>query len=275
MARDRASIRVDMWADGDFRRLSVYAQWLYMALLSHPTLSYAGVADWRPGRIAAFSAGAAVADITDAAEELMRGRFILTDEVTEEVLVRSFIKHDGLLKQPKLTVSMCNAFAAVASTPIREVIAFELQKLHDREPDLKAWSVAQMQTVLRADAAPIEQHLPKGLGDGLPIGLPLGLPESEPLGLGLPTATATSTATPLHKEGGVPESKISIPPSPFCKRHEKSEGTDQPCRGCKVAAEKYEAWAAMLEVSNESYTHRHRWLADGTCIGCEERSDAA
>ncbi len=248
-----------MWADGDFRRLSVYAQWLYMALLSHPTLSYAGVADWRPGRIAAFSEAGEQADVVEAANELMRGRFILTDEDTEEVLVRSFVKHDGLLKQPKLTVSMCNAFAAVASTPIREVIAFELQKLHDREPDLKAWGVAQMQTVLWADAAPIEQHLPKDLGEGLPLALPFGLPKTQPLGLGLPTSTATSTATPQLEIGGAPSA-----PSPFCERH--PTGTDKPCRGCKVAWGEYEKWAA----DGGPVTHVHRWLEDGSCMGCTD-----
>ncbi len=261
MARDRASIRVDMWGDGDYRRLSVYAQWLYMALLSHPTLSYAGVADWRPGRIAAFSEGAESSDVVDAANELMRGRFILTDDDTEEVLIRSFIKHDGLLKQPKLTVSMCNAFAAVASVRLREVIAFELQKLHGREPELKAWSVPQMQTVLWADAAPIEQHLPIGLGEGLPLALPIGLPKTQGLGLPLPTSTATSTATPLQVKGALSA------PNLFCERHPK--GTDRACRGCKVAYSNYEKW--VNESSGETKPHEHKWLSDGTCIGCEEQ----
>lgn len=262
MARDRASIRVDMWADGDFRRLSVFAQWLYMALLSHPTLSYAGVADWRPGRIAAFSQTAEVVDVEEAADELMRGRFILADTDTEEVLVRSFVKHDGLLKQPKLTVSMCNAFAAVASSSIREVIAFELQKLHDRDPSLNAWKVSQMQTVLWSEASPIEQHLPKGLGEGLPLALPQGLPKPEGLGLGLPTSTATTTATPLLEEGGAPSA-----PSPHCARH--PDGTDRPCRSCKVAWIEYEKWAA----DEGPVEHQHRWLNDGTCISCVERQE--
>lgn len=264
MARDRASIRVDMWGDGDFRRLSVYAQWLYMALLSHPTLSYAGVADWRPGRIAAFSEGGTSADVVEAADELMRGRFILTDDETEEVLIRSFTKHDGLLKQPKLTVSMCNAFAAVASTSIREVIAFELQKLHDREPGLKAWEVSQMQTVLWAEAAPIEAHLPKGLGEGLPLALPIGLPKTQGLGLPLPTSTATSTATPLQVKGALSA------PSIHCDRHPK--GTDRACRGCKAAYMEYERWVNDSNPA-EPYTHQHTWLGDGTCISCTEREE--
>lgn len=227
-----------MWADGDFRRLSVFAQWLYMALLSHPTLSYTGVADWRPGRIAAFSESAEVADVVEAADELMAGRFILTDDVTEEVLVRSFVKHDGLLKQPKLTVSMCNAFAAVASTPLREVIAYEVQKLRQSEPALKAWEVSQMQTVLRADAAPIDQHLPSRLGERLPQGLPLDLPETEGLGLGLPTSTATSTATHQLEIGGLAPR--------HCKKHSHWDHNEK-CGACMKDRQAHEAEKKQLE----------------------------
>src|SRR5690606_31589781 len=87
------------------------------------------------------------------------------------------------------------------------------------------------------------------------------------------TATTTTTATPLLKEGGVPESKSSIPPSPFCKRHEQSEGTDLACRGCKLAAERFDAYAASLDEPVVPKRHEHRWLADGTCNTCEARKD--
>lgn len=266
MARDRASIRVDMWGDGDFRRLSVYAQWLYMALLSHPTLSYAGVADWRPGRLAAFSSTAEAADVEDAAAELMRGRFILVDTDTEEVLVRSFVKHDGLLKQPKLTVSMCNAFAAVASPMLREVIAFEVQKLNLREPGLKAWEVVQMKTILAESASPIDAFTPGFTHRFTPDVTP-GFTPNAAQGLGLPTSTATSTATPLQVMGGTGDES---PPSPFCKKHEVEEGTDRPCRGCKLAAARYDAFMAETAPADEPYEHQHRWLTDGTCMTCEE-----
>ena len=55
MARDRASIRIDLWADEDWRKLSLGAQHLYMLILSHSTLNYAGVADWRAGRLSALT----------------------------------------------------------------------------------------------------------------------------------------------------------------------------------------------------------------------------
>lgn len=58
-------------------------------------------------------------------------------------------------------------------------------------------------------------------------------------------------------------------PSIFCPRH--PQGTDHPCRGCKVAYSNYEKW--VNESSGDTKPHEHRWLSDGTCIGCEEQQD--
>ena len=198
MARDRASIRIDMWADQDFRDLSGEAQRLYMQLMSHPTLSYAGVAEWRPGRLAAMSADLTADSIERAGSELEGQFFIVIDRETEEVLVRSFVKHDGLMKQPKLVVSMTTAFAAVASRIIREVIAFEVQKLRKRDPDMNAWGVKQVETVLKAKGTDVHTlNL-----DSTPLFTPDFTPElthtfTPIVGqeLAEPTTTATSTAT--------------------------------------------------------------------------------
>ena len=67
MARDRANIRTDIWNDDDFRQLSASAQLLYLQLLTSATLTYAGVADWRPKRIAALACGRNAKDVEAAA----------------------------------------------------------------------------------------------------------------------------------------------------------------------------------------------------------------
>jgi len=193
MARDRANIRIDIWADQEWRDLSVGAQHLYLLLLSHPTLSYAGVADWKPGRLAAMSDGTTREQIIEAAAELQKNLFIVVDEESEEVLIRSFIKHDGLIKQPKLVVSMMNAYAAIASRLIREVLAFEVQKLRKAEPTLKIWEAKQAQTLLRAKGTDIRlcpELTPNG-GQGFTPAFTPNADQSQ----GLPTSTTTSTAT--------------------------------------------------------------------------------
>lgn len=199
MARDRANIRLDMWADQDWRDLSSDAQHLYMLLLSHPTLSYAGVADWKPGRVAAMTRGKTVASVESAGMELQCRQFIWIDGASEEVLVRSYVKHDGLMKQPRLVVSMTNAYAAIASRTIREILAFEVQKLRDREPNLNAWTVKQVETLLKAKATDIRTFTPPVTPELTPAFTP-NVGESE--GLHTSTSTSTSTEASLPTDGG-------------------------------------------------------------------------
>src|SRR5690606_17828214 len=115
------------------------------------TMSYAGVVDWRPKRIAALSSNGSAAEVEARAARLQAQGFVLVDDDTEEILVRSFVKHDGLLKHPKLPVSLALAFSAIGSRKIRRVVAFELQKHFEREPDLAAWRHTQVQSILNAE----------------------------------------------------------------------------------------------------------------------------
>lgn len=249
MARDRASIRLDMWADEDWRKLSGEAQRLYMLLLSHPTLSYAGVADWRPGRIAQLSGDTTPADVERAATELEQAAFVLRDETTEEVLIRSFIKHDGLMKQPKLVVSMTTAFAAIASSKIREVVAFEVQKLHDRDKTLK-WEVSQVQTVLAAKGSPIATFT-----HAFTPGLTPGLTPNDGQFQGLRTTTATTTATEASLPAGderIKETRLPKDWAPTANHMELAKS-----RGVNLVAE-----ADNFRLHAETHDrHAARWNA--------------
>ena len=157
MARDRANIRTNIWADEDFRTLIDVDQFLYFQLLAHPELNYAGVMDWRPGKLSMFSANGSVDALRERASRLEAGNYILIDEVSEEVLVRSFLKHDGLMKQPKLAVAMANAFAGIGSLKIRQVVAFEVQKLKKALPDLSCWEHPAVQTVVEHSGKDIRE----------------------------------------------------------------------------------------------------------------------
>lgn len=149
MARDRANIRTDIWNDDDFRRLSAQAQLLYLQLLTSATLTYAGVADWRPNRIAALANGRTPAEIDAAASELEQGLYIVIDEATEEVLIRSFLKHDGLLQKPNVTKAMVTAYGQVYSLTLKGVIVHELNRLHDKFPDWRGFVLGEVQSLLR------------------------------------------------------------------------------------------------------------------------------
>lgn len=131
MANDHARIRRDIWGDVDWRRLTSSAQWLYKHLLTTETLTFAGIADWRPNRIAALTADLQAADVDTFAGELIRDRFILPDCETEEVLIRSWVKHDGLLRSPNMTKALIKAHRATASNVLRAVLVDQLRRLYE------------------------------------------------------------------------------------------------------------------------------------------------
>lgn len=146
--RNYAQLNISVWNDDDFRALSPQAQHLYFLLLSHPTLSYCGVGDWRPARLARMATGWTTKQVEEAGAELVKSLFVLIDEDTEEFLVRTFVKNDPLMRQRNLGVSMARAFSLVASEGIRGVIVHELRRLEKACPELKGFDSDEVQTVL-------------------------------------------------------------------------------------------------------------------------------
>ena len=210
MAREIANIRLSMWADRDWQALSRGAQHLYMYLLSSPSLSYAGVCDWRPNRIVVRSADWSIEELEADRAELERGHFIYVDDLTEEAFIRSFVKYDGLLKHPKLPRSMAKDFAGIYSHDIQDFFVFELRKVRDANPELKCWEVPQIVEILNLEAADMKElshdssHRPRhgsshGLRHSEPIADQWVKPCESPTpshALPMNTATATATATP-------------------------------------------------------------------------------
>jgi hypothetical protein len=199
MAREFAQTKLTIWTDEDFLDLSPAAQHLYFVLKTSPSLSYAGVADWRPNRIAAKARGWTLSQLEAAADELIEGRFIVVDEDTEEVLVRSFVRHDGLMKQPKMATAMASALSMVASRTLRGVVVHELRRLRDHEPELKGWASDKASELLdKASVDPSTYPLGKGLRKGSVYPLPTPKPKGSVEGSakGSPTPVTTTTTTP-------------------------------------------------------------------------------
>lgn len=139
MPSDHARIRRDIWADTDWRRLSVGEQWLYLHLLSSPTLSLCGVADWRPARIAKMAASTNADDVVTFSAGLIDKEFVLPDFEAEEIAIRSWVKHDGLMRSPNVAKALRSAWDGTASEPIRSLIVGQLRRLYDNDPTLAGW----------------------------------------------------------------------------------------------------------------------------------------
>lgn len=139
MPRDHSRIHLDIWGDDDWLDVSPAAQHLYFVLYTWPP-TLCGAGDWQPRKIAARSRGWTVPTILDAAEELVNGGFVLIDLDTEEYLIRSWVKHDGLYRVQNMAISVANARANLASRQLRGVVVHEVAKLRKAEPGLDSWN---------------------------------------------------------------------------------------------------------------------------------------
>lgn len=199
MASEHARIRRDIWADDDWRDLTSSEQWLYLHLLTSPALSFCGTTDWRPSRIAAATGELSASDIQVFAQGLTAARFILADDETEEVMIRSWAKHDGLVRSPNMAKALAKSYAAVASKVLRGVIVDQLTILRSKEPDLGGWE--HIEEVMKKRSLPFDEGVeilssnPSGNPSANPFASRASLLTSLPPSL--PTSDLPSSSSPF------------------------------------------------------------------------------
>lgn len=171
MARSEARLSVSIWTDADFLDLTEGAQRMFMFLLSQPDLTHDGVLALRERRWSKSAKGLTRADVEDRLEELSKARFIVVDEDTEEVLIRSFIRRDKVYRQPNVLRAAADHLAVVSSPVILAAIATELRRVVT-SGDLKGESVRIVEEMLAAIGNPSPS--PSGKGSQNPSGNPSG-----------------------------------------------------------------------------------------------------
>jgi hypothetical protein len=141
MARDHARLLVTIWDDADFVSRTTDAQSVYFSLISSRDLSWCGVAPLLPQRLVRNAANLTERKVRSAMAELANARFLILDHETAEVLVRSYVRHDGILKQPNVTKALARALDRVHSDRLRDAVKVELARLLVDQPDHKGWDV--------------------------------------------------------------------------------------------------------------------------------------
>lgn len=164
MARSYARLQCAVWSDPDFTALTSTAQRLYLLLISQPGLTFCGVLPYTPRRWARLSTDTTVDQIDQAAHELADARFVLIDDETEELAIRSFLKHD-IGTSPNLLIR--------ARRDLDEV----------ESPTLRAALAAAMPLADAPDAGP-----------GTPEGTLPPNPSATPSGKGSPTSSGTASS---------------------------------------------------------------------------------
>jgi hypothetical protein len=239
MAREHARILTRIWSDADFCALPVAEQRLYFQLLSQKNLSQAGVLPLQLRKLAKGSAETSEADVVAALKHLEAARFVFVDLDTEEVLIRSFIRNDGVMKIPNVFKAALRAATTVESPLLREVLAEELRRT--RRKDAIEIAEELSPTGSGTYSEPIANRSgtnsePLKVRDGIPEpqGEGEGEGEGEPLVGG--SVGGSRVGTPA---GARPDQR---PPSQ-CPEHTGTDN-DRPCRRCATAREARAAWDA-------------------------------
>lgn len=124
MTRKYAPVLLTMWRDPDFRTLSPEAQRLYVVLLSDPQRSMVGVLPYRPRAWAATCDAVTEDAVVCALGELTVRRYVVADERTDEVLIRTMVKHDP--PRGKAVTAMWRAWQRIESVPLRRAVLAEV-----------------------------------------------------------------------------------------------------------------------------------------------------
>ncbi len=130
MARSHGRILASIWAPGsDFLLLDSDAQRQFMFLLSQPDLSHAGLIPLRARRWAQSAADLTTDCVQTALKKLEAARFVVIDEDTEELLIRTYVRGDGVYKQPKVMIRMAEDAAVMASPRLRAAFVAEMRRI--------------------------------------------------------------------------------------------------------------------------------------------------
>jgi hypothetical protein len=130
MPRNYANVFTAIWArDGEFVKRSGEAQRIYMMLFTQGEISACGLLPLRRRRWVTNSSDGDESALNLALKELEEHRYIVVDEDTEEVLVRSFTNHDNGYANPRRLPSIRDAASAVESPRLLRVLAEEFERL--------------------------------------------------------------------------------------------------------------------------------------------------
>jgi hypothetical protein len=127
--RPFAKVYKSIWRDEEFTHLTGSAQRLYVLLISQPNITLAGMLPLQPNkwsRLAADSTPAAVREAIGALDELC---FTVTDDDTEELLVRTYMRTAVLdNRKPWTTQKGVIRYCLQAESPlIRATLADQLE----------------------------------------------------------------------------------------------------------------------------------------------------
>ncbi len=263
MPRDHGRILCGIWRDKDFRARSVSAQRLYMLLLSQPNVNNAGILPLQVSKWAKGCDDTTTEAIQSALDELVAHRFVFFDEDTEECLVRSYMRNDGVMAHKYIWKNALKCCESVESPVLRGVLVDELLRTR------------------RADAADTAAVLmgsnPSPDPDGMPSESDSNAietaSESESNGTSHSDGISITRGKGLGKGKGEPfvGTQVGEEPTPFCSSH--PNGTEKGCLACKRERLTFDDRHAQWNTQRRAAIAQTRQAAIDACHLCDEFGD--
>jgi len=188
VGRSYAKLYRDIWSDPDFTALGPETRYVYMFLTSQPDLNAAGVLPLTIRRWAT-SADLTTDALNTDLELLDERRYVVIDNDTEELLIRTFVRNDGLWRIPNTLYAVLRDAGQVASPRLRLALAAELALLPVDELDGKRAAVmkAQLSTVTATLGSTVSPTVRSTVRQGLRqlFAQPLSQHKAQPVGAGV------------------------------------------------------------------------------------------
>lgn len=195
MARSYARIGTAIWDDPEFLDLPPLAQRAYLFLLGQKDLPLTGVLVRRSKWDRSSADRGSALDIDGDLAVLEERGFVVCDDDTDEVWIRTFMRHDGVLRNGKLRKGARARVGAIHSDRLRALVVAQLDDA-DAVPDDPS-----------APATPVDEEPPSG-GSPSPA---VRDDSSHDLSDGscddLPDAPKSSHPSSTHPETSIPSSQ--------------------------------------------------------------------
>ena len=216
MARGHGRILTSIWEDSDFLKLDEREQRFYLFLISQPNLNHAGLLPLTLRRWSRKANGLTSADVEKRLQSLDDAQFIVMDDDTEELLIRSFVRNDGVWRMPKVMGAMVSGALEISSRRLQlallaEVDRIPLEDLSDEPtkmrggegPSIRRQVSDHIETLRKAFGTPDPD--PSRRGSGTPSTTPSDTPpEGGSEGPAKPSTRGRAGASRAHSPAPAP-----------------------------------------------------------------------
>jgi hypothetical protein len=237
MARSEARLLFSVWEG--LSEISDSAKLAYFAVLTDSSLTQCGAGPLRPSKWCKNLREPVLS-------ELDEHRKIFVDHDTEEVLIRTFVRRDGVAKMPNVLRAALKSATMIESLRLRKELAVELRTLHDeRAPEAEGLLREVLDECLF-----VADEL-----EGVQRARSAAAPDPEP-----------AAAEPVGEKA----------PPTDCPKH-AANPTNRPCRACGSAKDANREWHAARtrakDDANASAAHvraGEKKKAVAACEVCDE-----